>query len=64
LITGLLALGLTVTGKLSAENMDVFTKTITNALNTVNVTLGNNIFLNILFVGALVYFIYWVSKKI
>ncbi len=64
LITGFLALGLTVTGKLSAENMDVFTKTITGALNSVNAALGNNIFLNIIFVAALVYFIYWVSKKV
>ncbi len=64
LITGLLALGLTFTGRLSAENMDVFTKTITNALNSVNAVLGNNIFLNIIFVGALVYFIYWVSKRV
>lgn len=64
LITGLLALGLTATGKLSAENMDVFTKTITNALNSVNGMLGNNIFVNVLFVAALVYFIYWISKKV
>ncbi|MDP3758418.1 MAG: cytochrome c biogenesis protein CcdA [Candidatus Daviesbacteria bacterium] len=64
LITGFLALGLTFTGKLSAENMDVFTKTITNALSSVNGMLGNNIFINILFVGVLVGFIYWVSKKV
>ena len=64
LITGILASGLTATGKLSAENMDAFTKTITNALSSVNGMLGNNIFLNIIFVGALVYFIYWVSKKV
>ena len=63
LITGLLALGLTFTGKLSVENMDVFTKTITGALNSVNTVLGGNIFLNILFVVILIYFIYWVSKK-
>lgn len=63
-ITGLLALGLTVTGKLSAENMDVFTKTITGALNNVNTILGNNILLNIVFVGILVGFLYWVSKKV
>ena len=64
LITGVVALGLTFTGRLSAENMDVFTKTITGALNSVNGALGNNIFLNVLFVGALVYFIYWVSKRV
>ncbi len=63
-ITGFLALSLTATGRLSAENMDVFTKTITNALNSVNGILGNNIFLNILFVAGLIYFIYWVSKKV
>ena len=64
LITGFLALGLTVTGKLSAENMDVFTKTITGALNSVNGALGNNIPLNILFMGVLVLFIYWISKRV
>lgn len=64
LITGFLALGLTVTGKLSAENMDVFTKTITGALNSVNGVLGNNILLNILFAGVLALFIYWISKRV
>lgn len=64
LITGILALGMTVTGRLAAENMDVFTKTITGALNDVNATLGNNILLNILFVGVVVGFIYLVSKRV
>ena len=64
LITGVLALGLTATGKLSAENMDVFTKTITGVLNSVNLSLGNNIFLNIFFVLGLIVFVYWVSKKV
>lgn len=63
-ITGFLALGLTLTGRLSAANMDVFTKTITGALSNANLILGNNIFLNILFVGAVIYFIYWISKKV
>lgn len=64
LMTGLLALGLTMTGKLSAENMDVFTKTITLALNSVNTALGNSLALNILFAGVLIGFIYWVAKKV
>ncbi len=64
LITGILALVLTMTGKLSAENMDAFTKTITNALGSVNGMLGNNILINVLFVGALAAFIFWVSKKV
>lgn len=63
-ITGVMALGLTITGKLSAENMDVFTKTITNALNSVNNVVGSNILLNIIFVIVLVGFVYWVSKKV
>lgn len=64
LITGIAALGLTVTGKLSAENMDVFTKSITNVLVQVNNILGNNILVNIAFVIALIGFVYWVSKKV
>ncbi|MDD5415654.1 MAG: cytochrome c biogenesis protein CcdA [Candidatus Daviesbacteria bacterium] len=64
LITGLLALGLTMTGRLSAENMDVFTKNITNVLSNVNNVIGGNILLNVLFVIALIGFVYWVSKKV
>lgn len=63
-ITGLLALGLTTTGKLSLENMDKFTKTITNTLSWVNNFSGNNILLNVIFVIALMLFIYWVSKRV
>lgn len=63
LITGLAALLLTATGRLSAENMDVFTKGITNVLTAVNNTLGNNVLLNIVFVIAIIGFVYWVSKK-
>lgn len=64
LATGLLALGLTFTGRLSVENMDVFTKTITGALNSVNSAVGGNILLNILFLVGIISFIYWVSKKV
>ena len=64
LFTGLLILGLTITGKLSAENMDEFTKIITSALSSANNAFGNNILLNILFVGTLGLFIYWISKKV
>ncbi|MBI2314744.1 hypothetical protein HYU93_01665 [Candidatus Daviesbacteria bacterium] len=64
LITGLLALGLTMTGKLSIENMDVFTKTITGALTNVNAAVGNNLILNVVFVGLLIGFIYWIAKKV
>lgn len=63
-ITGITALGLTMTGRLSVENMDVFTKTITGALNSVNNLLGNNAFINILFVVGVIYLVYKVSKKL
>lgn len=63
-ITGVLALGLTTSGRLSLDNMDKFTKTITNTLSWVNNIAGNNILLNILFVIVLMLFIYWVSKKV
>src|SRR3989344_5267484 len=64
IFTGLLILGLTITGKLSAENMDEFTKIITSAFSSANNAFGNNILLNILFVGTLGLFIYWISKKV
>lgn len=63
LITGLMALGLTLTGRLSVDNMDGFTKIIIDTLGKVNNIAGNN-FLNIFFAIAVVYFIYWVSKKV
>lgn len=63
-ITGVLALGLTTTGRLSLDNMDKFTKTITNTLSWVNNIAGDNILLNIIFIIVLMLFIYWVSKKV
>lgn len=62
--TGILALGLTLIGKLSSQNMDIFTKTITGVLNDVNMAFGNNIFINILFVLVLVFLVYKISKKL
>lgn len=64
LITGIMALWLTATGKLSAENMDMLTKTITNALNSVNGIFGANPLLNILFLIAVILLIYWAFKKL
>lgn len=63
-ITGVLALGLTTSGRLSLDNMDKFTKTITNTLSWVNNIAGNNILLNIIFIIVLMLFIYWVSKRV
>ena len=63
-ITGILALGLTLTGKLSASNMDQFTKTITTSLSWVNDAVGANGILNIGFLIVIILFIYWVAKKV
>lgn len=64
LITGLAALGLTVTGRLSFENMDMFTKTITDTLNSANTYFGANPLLNIVFLIAVICLIYWALKKL
>lgn len=64
LITGLAALGLTVTGRLSAESMDMFTKTITGTLSSVNGIFGANPLLNISFLIAVIILIYWAVKKL
>ena len=62
--TGILALGLTLTGKLSSQDMGIFTKTITGVLSNVNNVFGSNIFVNILFLVVLAFLIYKVSKKL
>lgn len=62
--TGLMALWLTVTGRLSASNMDQFTKTITGSLIWVNSTVGENMILNGSFLIGIILFIYWIAKKV
>lgn len=62
--TGVLILILSYKGSLSSENMEVFTKTITNTAEWINIMLGNNLILNIVFVAAIVFFLYKISKKI
>lgn len=62
--TGIIALGLTVTGNLSASNMDQFTKIITNTLSQVNYLVGSNILFNIIFALLVIFFLYWVSERV
>ncbi len=64
LITGTAALGLTVTGRLSPEGMDGFTRVLKDVLGAVNSLIGPNAALNIIFLLLIIYFIYWVSKKV
>lgn len=63
-VTGMMALWLTLTGRLSAANMDQFTKSITGSLNWVNNAIGSNPLLNIGFLIGIVLFIYWALKKV
>ncbi len=64
LITGILALWLTLTGRLSASNMDQFTETITTSLSWVNDAVGENGILNFGFLIIIILFIYWIAKKV
>lgn len=63
-LTGLLILILTIQGKLAMESIDGFTKMIQNAAMFVDRYYGNNILLNAIFIVCLIFFLYWVSKKI
>lgn len=62
--TGLLALWLTLTGRLSASNMDQFTKTITGSLTWVNNAAGGNVILDVVLLIGIAIFVYWIAKKV
>lgn len=62
-VTGILILVLSYKGSLSPDNMEVFTKTITNSAEWVNSLVGNNLALNIVFLIAVLIFIYKIVKK-
>lgn len=61
--TGVLILALSYKGSLSGQNMEVFTKTITNSAEAVNSFMGNNLALNLIFLVAIVFFLYKIAKK-
>src|SRR3989338_327070 len=63
LITGLVILYLSFTGRLSSSGMDSFTKLIKNAGGYINNRMGNNLLVKILFLILVGYFISWVIKK-
>ena len=64
LATGLLILYLTLTGNLSGEGMDQFTRFIQEAGAWANQTFGSNLLLNILFFIAALIFLYWLIKRV
>ncbi|MFA5933186.1 MAG: cytochrome c biogenesis protein CcdA [Microgenomates group bacterium] len=62
-VTGVLILVLSYKGSLSPDNMEVFTKTITNSAEWVNSLVGNNLALNVVFLIAILIFIYKIVKR-
>lgn len=64
LITGITSLTLLSMGKLSSENMEVFTKTIQNSGGYVNQLFGNSPIFNLGFVIFIVLFIFLIVKKL
>lgn len=64
LFTGWLILVLTLQGKLSMGSLEYFTKMITDSAKTVDIYIGNNKWLNVLFLVLVTGFLYWVAKKI
>jgi len=55
---------LTLKGQLSMAKSEEFAKIIQNAGGIVNQYAGNNLLLNILFIGFILYLIYFISKRI
>ena len=64
LLTGLLTLVLNYKGVLSMAKSEVFARMIQNAGGYVNQYVGNNIFLNVIFIMIVILFAYYISRKI
>lgn len=63
-ITGWLILVLTLNGKLGMSSTEAFTESIKQAALLVDKYIGNNIWLNIIFVIGLIFLIYKITKKV
>ena len=64
LFTGLMILYLKAIGKLGMEDVEGFTKMITNTAGYVNQYVGSNLILNIAFVALVGFVLYKIAKKI
>src|SRR3989338_4327635 len=62
--TGWLILLLTLKGKLAMNNLESFTKLIQNSALTVDRIIGNNPMLNVVFVIAVLSFLYFIAKRV
>lgn len=62
-VTGWLILVLTLSGKLGMADTEVFTQTIKNTAFWVDIYVGSNIWLNVVFAIGLIFLIYKISKK-
>lgn len=63
-LTGLLTLVLASTGRLSMEMAEGFTKAIQNVGSLVDTVVGGNLVVNLVFLGALGLFLFWLSRKV
>ena len=64
LFTGILILILNATGRLGMEDVNGFTKMITDSTMYVNQYVGGNLVLNLAFVALIIYIFYRIAKKI
>lgn len=63
-VTGIITLYLAVTGRLTMENTQNFSRMILNAGGSVNNLVGNNLFINFVFLAVVIFVIYKIFKKI
>lgn len=64
LFSGWIILVFSLTGKLAMSDVKGFTKTIQNTAYFVNQYVGDNLFLNLIFVAVIIFGLYKISKKI
>lgn len=62
--TGIIILSLARAGRLSAENMEEFTKVITNSAGAVDNLVGGSLWINVLLVLGIIYLAVWVVKRV
>lgn len=62
--TGILILVLTLQGKLAMGSLEGFTKIIQDSATVVDRYVGNSLVLDIIFLGLILVFFYWIAKKV
>lgn len=63
-VSGFITLYLATTGRLTMENTENFSRMILNAGGSVNDLVGNNLFINFVFLAVVIFVIYKIFKKV